>query len=235
MKENSASKGSFEVVFDGTNNFPNTRSFIVQNVVPGNSYTFRVKAAYQNGFTEWSADSDLVWACSAPGKLQAPLVNSISQSEVVVEWSQPDQSSACPIREYALFLTDGASLDNFNEIDATQVRGSPYYTQHTITSASVVGATYLVYTKAFNVNGVSASETTAFVVSDVPVAPSSAPVSDLTASDSTKLKIDMAIVTDDGGSAILNYSLELDDGQGGDFKVLSSETAMALTTTVTDL
>ena len=89
--------------------------------------------------------------------------------------------------------------------------------------------------KAYNVNGVSASETTAFVVSDVPATPSSAPVSDMTVSNSDTLKIDIAIVSNDGGSVILNYSIELDDGKGGEYAILSSETAMALTKTVTGL
>lgn len=63
--------GTYEVVFDGSELYPDLRSFYLsdERVVPGNSYIFRVKAKYQNGFSPYSEESLPVWACLPPRNL----------------------------------------------------------------------------------------------------------------------------------------------------------------------
>jgi hypothetical protein len=56
-----------------------------------------------------------------------------------------------------------------------------------------------------------------FTLADLPKTPVNAPVSDESFSSDRRLKIDIDPVdpADNGGTPILSYSLELDDGQGG--------------------
>jgi len=59
-----------------------------------------------------------------------------------------------------------------------------------------------------------------------------APVSDESITNDRRLKIDIAPVdpADDGGAPILSYSLELDDGQGGQFVAVYGKEVDSLST-----
>ena len=54
-------------------------------------------------------------------------------------------------------------------------------------------------------------------MASVPDTPSLAPVSDATVTSTSVIKVTWQAVASDGGSDILSYSLEIDDGTGGDF------------------
>lgn len=120
-------------------------------------------------------------------------------------------------------MNDGAGSDEFIEIDAETIRNQPTYTEHTTSHLMVEGATYVVFLQAYNINGVVTSESMAFVLASVPTTPTVAPASDLLISSSSQLKIDIQMVTDNGGSPIIVYSIELDDGQGGPFVVVNQD------------
>jgi hypothetical protein len=61
------------------------------------------------------------------------------------------------------------------------------------------------------------SDSVGFVLADVPDTPSVAPVSDSMVTNNKKVKIDISAVAGNGGSTIVSYSLEVDNGDGGDF------------------
>ena len=72
MMNTASTYGEYKTVFDGSQGFPDVISFLISDksiVTPGQDYLFRVKAAYQNGYTEFSAASLPVFACSSPGYL----------------------------------------------------------------------------------------------------------------------------------------------------------------------
>jgi hypothetical protein len=54
MKHTASTQGVYEVVFDGSDLYPDLRNFLLTNVVAGDNYIFRVKAKYLNGFTGYS-------------------------------------------------------------------------------------------------------------------------------------------------------------------------------------
>jgi hypothetical protein len=129
-------------------------------------------------------------------------------------------------------MNDGVGGDIYSEIDAAEINNKPLYTSHTTTAPTVEGSTYIFQLRAYNINGVAISQTSAFVLASIPAAPTAAPDSDLAQSSFEQLKISYSEVSDDGGSPILSYSLEIDDGLGGQFKSLYGETVdtMSLST-----
>ena len=72
--------GEFLTVFDGSDDYPDTRIFLTTNVTSGHNYIFRVKAKYQNGFTAYSALSLPVYACIAPQWLLSPTLISVTST-----------------------------------------------------------------------------------------------------------------------------------------------------------
>ena len=117
MKDTSDFFGTFETVFDGSDLYPDWRSTIVNNTVPGNSYIFRVKAKYQNGFTSYSDESLPVWSCLPPRNLDKIQLVSVSSTQLTLKWTQPQFTSSCLLQGFRLFMNDGAGGNSFSEID----------------------------------------------------------------------------------------------------------------------
>ena len=68
-------------------------------------------------------------------------------------------------------MNDGLGGDNLIEIDSDLIRNKPLYTKHTTYSANIIGATYIFELCAYNINGVTCSDTKAFVLASIPSAP----------------------------------------------------------------
>ena len=71
MKDTRDLYGTYEVVFDGSDLYPDIRNHLIsdERIVAGNNYIFRVKAKYQNGYSSYSSESLPVWACLPPRNL----------------------------------------------------------------------------------------------------------------------------------------------------------------------
>jgi hypothetical protein len=61
------------------------------------------------------------------------------------------------------------------------------------------------------------SSLTSIMLADVPNKPTAAPTSDPANTDSTQIKVVYNEPADNGGSNIISYELQMDDGKGGDF------------------
>jgi hypothetical protein len=70
---------------------------------------------------------------------------------------------------------------------------------------------------SINVIGSAESVINAQLLAQAPAAPTVAPVQ-VTVSSTSVIRVSWTAVVDDGFSEITSYSLEMDDGQGGDFK-----------------
>jgi hypothetical protein len=81
--------------------------------------------------------------------------------------------------------------------------------------------------QAYNVAGVVYSESVSFVLASTPTAPSHAPKSDLLVSSAQQLKIDYQNLADNGGSVLLAFQLEIDDGLGGPFEPIYTGLALS--------
>jgi len=83
----STTYGEYIIVFDGSKGFPDVKSFLITDrmlIVPGQSYLFRVKAAYQNGLTMYSEQSSPLYSCSSPGLLLPPKQVTVSSSQITL-------------------------------------------------------------------------------------------------------------------------------------------------------
>ena len=96
-----------------------------------------------------------------------------------------------------------------------------------------MGATYIFQLEAYNINGKALSESIGFVFGSKPDSPTDAPVSDKSVSTSNLLRITYSGVTNNGGSPVISYSLEVDDGLGGDFVPLYGDVVSTMTLSYT--
>jgi hypothetical protein len=120
MMNTATTYGDYSVVFDGSRGFPDVKSFIVADsalILPGQAYLFRVKASFQNGFTDYSPISLKVFACSSPGLLLPPALIALSSTHITMQWDQPRFTGACTVKGFALYMNEGANGDVFTEID----------------------------------------------------------------------------------------------------------------------
>jgi len=96
--------------------------------------------------------------------------------------------------------------------------GLTTYTTHYSFPVGSIGKSFAFQLEAYNVIGsVFSTAGASFTLADLPSDPTLAPASDESFTTDTQIKIDIAPITSTGGSPILSYSLEVDDGQGGLF------------------
>ncbi len=99
-----------------------------------------------------------------------------------------------------------------------------------------IGKTYRFKVRAFNAAGYSDSESVLNVVlSDEPDTPLIGPISDSSVTDESRIKVDFGPqdITMNGGSPLLSYELQMDNGQGGEFTSLIGFNSESLETTFT--
>lgn len=133
-------------------------------------------------------------------------------------------------------MDDGAG-GVLSEIDSGSVRGDPTLTSHTVPNTSIpvssIGKTFMFQLKVFTDGGDATSETIGYTLAGVPTSPSSAPTSDILVTNNTVIKVDVTEVIVTNGSPITSYSIEVDDGNGGDLKALYGTVTDSLSNTYT--
>ena len=109
-----------------------------------------------------------------------------------------------------------------NMLNDLNVRNNPSLSRLLITNfgAAVPGSVFWILVKAENIAGLSAfSDVTAVVLADVPSKPTDIPVNDLTSTSDSQIKVSFATPPpNNGGSPILSYELQIDDGKFGVFR-----------------
>lgn len=210
-----------------------TRTYTASGLETGAEYDFSVQAYQLNGFTEES-DPVTLKACGVPSILYPPRLVSGSATQLALKWDPPLSCGGCAVLGYALFMDDGNG-GALSEIDSGTIRNNPELMEHTVSTfpAGSLGNTFVFQLKVFTEGGETESEFAAFPLASVPGTPSSAPVADTSVSTSKVIKVDVAAASDNGGSAVVSYSIEVDDGAGGVFSALYGTTVNSLSTTYT--
>lgn len=115
------------------------------------------------------------------------------------------------------------------------IRNNPSLRTATITSfpASSEGKTFLIRVKAFTSEDSALSPALSIKLAGPPGKPTSAPVLVQEETDTTKITVQLGEVTDTGNDAILTYNLQIDDGNGGDFRSVAGDSIRSLQRTHT--
>jgi hypothetical protein len=204
------------IVYDNPTNV-NVQDFIVQGLTPGRAYSFEVLGVNFNGAGLVWSDPATFQACTAPSAVGIPTVAARSSSQLTYQWAEPGDSGSCPITRYELYIDNKAT----NQLELAH-SGEPHVRQASITiDAAYKGQSFRYYLKAVNVIGATPSLVGYALFATVPDAPAAAPASDASVTAIDRIKVTYGAVTADGGSEVQSYSLEMDDGDGGDFKRLT--------------
>lgn len=86
-------EGDFNIVYDGSTN-PALLHYLVSNLVPGRTYSFKVQALNINGLGTESAVGTYL-ACVAPKGIKAPFLMSRTETTFKVGWDIPSDDGGC--------------------------------------------------------------------------------------------------------------------------------------------
>ena len=136
------------------------------------------------------------------------------------EWTPPAYDGACPIQGYVLYVDDGAG-GTLAPTDVADIANKDYLRSHTVTFGAVQsGQNFRYQIEAINEIGSVLSSIGHQLLAGVPGAPDTDLLPDASVTDTETIKVTWAEPSDNGGDEITSYSLEIDDGTGGDFTPL---------------
>ena len=233
--------GAFTDIFSGVFE-PSTLNFLKTGLTTGNKYRFKIRAA---GYNEEGPESDIAsfYACTPPSGFESPTAVSQTSSTIQIQWKAPLDDGGCSLSGYAVFRDNGAEGDITTEVNSANdalVRNNPSLDGVTISNFAIdnsdLGKTFRIKVTAFNNGGREAdSGAVALVLASTPDTPTVGPenVEANTATDQISVTYGVTSPPADGGSPILSYSLEIDDGQGGSFTKLVGFSSNSLLTSYT--
>ncbi|KAG8445180.1 hypothetical protein GDO86_010087 [Hymenochirus boettgeri] len=77
---------------------------VISNLLPGTTYSFRVRALNDGGYGPYSDDTDVTTAAGPPAQCKAPILTFLSDTSVLINWESPESNGA-DISEYVLQWT----------------------------------------------------------------------------------------------------------------------------------
>ena len=203
--------GDKTVLYDGSNQ-PNVLQYTASGLITGLTYTFTVQAVNYNGLGDESAEASFI-ICVDPFGFDAPYLISSTETTLTVGWKAPSSNGGCQVKSYYLYMNDGAGGTVYSEIDAATINDSPTLREHTISSFLVAdtGKTYSLYMEAENIVGLIESEKVSIVLAAVPDKPTTSPSLVIASTSAFQIGVeyDALLTTEDGGSDILSYELQI--------------------------
>ena len=118
-----------------------------------------------------------------------------------------------------MFRNDGVGTNPPVEYDSAGVRGRKTKTDHLVNvfPFGSEGLTFTYYLKVFTTEGETQSLSVSYILAAIPDKPTLKPELDPLMSGKDRIRVTMQPVLNDGNSPILSYSLEMDNGLGGQF------------------
>lgn len=207
----------------------------VLGLTTGRMYQFQVRAYNYNGAGTMSSVFEF-YSCILPSSFVAPYRITSTALTIDIGWTEPGDTGGCALTGYAIFKDDGAGTGTFSEANTASdptIRNQPGLSTAQITtfSASDLGLPFVIYLEVYTEAGdSSSSEHEVITLGDVPNQPTVVPYKDTTQSTGSQLLInyDALAASENGGLAILSYSLEMDDGQGGVYTALTGAATASL-------
>jgi hypothetical protein len=140
-----------------------------------------------------------------------------------IGWQAPKFDGGCPITGYAVFRNDGLGGTSWTEVNVamdSNVRDRPDLLNMSVTNfpASSAGNTFNFMVIAFNEMGQLQSDTGSYILASVPAPPTSGPSMVSQSGHSISIIYQaLTTISQTGGSVIMGYNLQMDDGMGGSF------------------
>lgn len=214
--------GDFKILYDGTNNFY-TLSFAATGLETGLPYRFKIIALNINGESEASEETT-IYACVKPNENGKPFKISTTETTVTLGWNEP-KSEGCPLQSFSIFRDNGlvgVSEAVDIEVDPEIVNDKPSMREYTITGLTQTGSIYRFFVRAYNSAGYSDSSIVKIVLSSVPNTPALGPTSDASKTNESRISVlyGPQAESENGGSPILSYDLQIDYSNGDGFKSL---------------
>lgn len=212
-------QGDLRPIYDGRK-FPLTRRFLVTNLTTGLPYRLSVSTHTVNGESPQSAPAT-VYACLRPSGLEAPRITSTTRTSIGVAWNEP-QANGCPLIGFTLLRNTGAEDPLTVSVDPLTLQTGASLREHLITGLTAASATYKIKIRAHNHAGDVDSPPTVVVLAAVPDTPAGAPSSAAAITDGTRIGVvyEPLAASENGGSDVLSYELQMDDGGGGPYAPL---------------
>lgn len=193
----------------------------VTGLVPGRRYEFRILGYNFNGAGEQWSDAVTFRSCTVPVDVPIPTVTEYTTTYFAFAWNPPGYDGGCEVTLYELLVDDKATGNM--EVAYT---GLPHIREATVFPPTAnLGESFRYMLRATNHIGSTTSLVGYALFAQVPLAPVTGPTSDASITNRERIAAVWTgiPVSDNGGSEILGYQLERDDGAGGDFIVLVGE------------
>jgi titin len=160
---------------------------------------------------------------------------------LTIGWTAPSDDGGCPITGYAVFRDNGAGGNIVTEVNTaldSNIRDKPTLFSMIVTyyPALPTGLTFAYQVYGYNSVGLVKSDTSSFILASIPSTPSSGPTKVSSDSSDTQIRVVFNTLTttvETGGSTILSYNLQIDDGNQGNFVDLYGITSDTLLNTLT--
>lgn len=217
--------GVFSCVIGCEEDSLETEFTIAERIDSGTMYRFKYRSYNINGASDWSPISYLT-AATIPARPPAPTFDDATDTTIVLSFSPSTDDKGSEITEYELFINGGGSSANFEKV-ITYDGSSLTHTltvgvdkrPDTTTDAIAPGTIYKFQYRARNNYGPSDfSDEVEAGVSAFPTAPA-APTKIAADSGTTFITLQWASVADPL-LPVIGYVLNIDDGFGGDKKVI---------------
>ena len=156
-------------------------------------------------------------------------------NQLVLAWSEPLENGGCPISGFAIYRDDSFGSDVDTEVNAdndASIRDNPILRQASVTNfpENTVGRYFRYKIEAFNREGSTDSSYVTLLNAGPPLAPTTAPVLDEQTDTYLKVSLPLVEAANNGGSDIISYSLQIDDGNGGDYVSVGGEDPISMKT-----
>lgn len=155
--------------------------------------------------------------------MKPPVLEYVDKTSFTISWLPPNSINGCPVLSYAIYRDDGTAQGLVNiPVDVSDVANKPDLFSHTVLlDGSLTGLKFNVKVEATNVMGSALSNALQFTLASAPAKPFPAPSADPSETTISQIKVNFINAnTDNGGSPILAYQLDMDDGKQGDFRTI---------------
>tara|TARA_B100001123_G_scaffold433771_2_gene559140 strand:+ start:37957 stop:40077 length:2121 start_codon:yes stop_codon:yes gene_type:complete len=198
----------------------------VTGLTNGTEYTFRVKATNANGAGSNSNASPGVTPLGTPGTATA-LSGTADAASVVLSWTAPTDTGGSAITDYTVEYSSDSGTTWSTFADGTSTTASARVTGLTN------GTAYVFRVTTVNAQGSGSATSASSAVTPV-TTPTAATLVAGTAGD-TQVALTWTAPTDNGGSAVTDYTVEYSSDSGTTWTTFADGTSTTASATVTGL